>query len=142
MSFTIKRRKICTADGGMVKNMKFGEILKELLEQHNLSQKQLAESLNMSPSALSNYIQGIREPDYNTLILIANYFDVTTDFLLNHPHELNFSHSEELLIHIFRSLTDDQKEFYLEQGKIFIRQNRKKESSLFPDTLDKTKDIS
>ena len=102
----------------MVINMKFGEILKELLEQHNLSQRQLAESLDMSPSALSNYIQGIREPDYNTLIRIANYFDVTTDFLLNHPHELKLSHNEELLVHIFRSLTDDQKEFYLEQGNL------------------------
>lgn len=126
----------------MVINMKFGEILKELLEQHNLSQKQLAESLAMSPSALSNYIQGIREPDYNTLIRIANYFDVTTDFLLDHPYESKFSHSEELLIHIFRSLTDDQKEFYLEQGKIFIRQNRKKESSLFLDSLNKNEDVS
>lgn len=126
----------------MVINMKFGEILKELLEQHNLSQKQLAESLAMSPSALSNYIQGIREPDYNTLIRIANYFDVTTDFLLDHPYESRFSHSEELLIHIFRSLTDDQKEFYLEQGKIFIRQNRKKESSLFLDSLNKNEDVS
>ena len=79
--------------------MKFGEILKELLEQHNLSQKRLAESLDMSPSALSNYIQGTREPDYNTLIRIADYFDVTTDFLLNHPHELTLSHNEELLLH-------------------------------------------
>ena len=114
--------------------MKFGEILKELLEQHNLSQKRLAESLDMSPSALSNYIQGTREPDYITLIRIADYFDVTTDFLLNHPHELTLSHNEELLLHIFRSLTKDQKEFYLEQGKIFIRQNKKKESSLFPDS--------
>lgn len=126
----------------MVINMKFGEILKELLEQHNLSQRQLAESLDMSPSALSNYIQGIREPDYNTLIRIANYFDVTTDFLLNHPHELKLSHNEELLVHIFRSLTDDQKEFYLEQGKIFIRQNKKKESSPFVDSLHKNEDIS
>lgn len=96
----------------------------------------------MSPSALSNYIQGIREPDYNTLIRIASYLDVTTDFLLNHIYELKLSHSEELLIHIFRSLTDDQKEFYLEQGKIFIRQNKKKESSLFPDSLRKNEDVS
>lgn len=91
----------------------------------------------MSPSALSNYIQGTREPDYSTLMRIADYFGVTTDFLLNHPHELTLSHNEELLLHIFRSLTEDQKEFYLEQGKIFIRQNRKKESSLFPDSLSK-----
>lgn len=112
--------------------MKFGEILKELLEQHDITQKQLAEALDMSPSALSNYIQGIREPDYNTLIRIASYFHVTTDFLLGHPHEFCLSHNEELLIHIFRSLNQDQQEFYLEQGKIFIRQNRKKRITLFP----------
>lgn len=113
----------------MVINMKLGEIIKELLEQNNITQKQLAESLDISSSALGNYIQCRREPDYNTLIRIADFFHVTIDFLLNHPSAPLLSHDEELLIHIFRSLSEEQKEFYLEQGKIFIRQNRKKESS-------------
>ena len=113
--------------------MKFGEILKELLEQQDITQKHLAKSLDMSPSALSNYIQGNREPDYNTLIRIADYFHVSTDYLLDHSHGASYGHEEEALLHIFRSLTNEQKEFYLEQGKIFLRQNRKKESSLFPN---------
>ena len=106
--------------------MKFGEILKELLEQHSMTQRHLAKELNITPSALGNYIQNIREPDYNTLVQIANYFQVTTDFLLDHPVKNNLTHKEELLLHIFRSLTEEQKEFYLEQGKIFINQNNKK----------------
>lgn len=109
--------------------MKLGEILKELLEQHNMTQRQLAKELNITPSALGNYIQNIREPDYNTLIRIADYFRVTTDFLLNRPVSTELTHNEELLLHIFRSLSNDQKEFYLEQGKIFINQNNKKTSS-------------
>lgn len=112
--------------------MKFGEILKELLEQQDITQRSLAKALDMSPSALSNYIQGNREPDYSTLIRIADFFHVSTDFLLNHTYKASHVHEEEALLHIFRSLTEEQKEFYLEQGKIFLRQNRKKESSPFP----------
>lgn len=93
-----------------------------------MTQKQLAKNLDLSPSALGNYIQGKREPDYETLIRIADYFQVTTDFLLGHRQTSNTTHREEFLLHIFRSLSKDQQEFYLEQGQIFIRQNRKKGS--------------
>lgn len=112
--------------------MKLGEILKELLSLQNMTQKQLAEALALSPSALGNYIQGTREPDYHTLIRIADYFHVTTDFLLNHYTENKTFHDEEMLLHIFRSLTKEQREFYLEQGQIFLRQNRKKAGSEEP----------
>lgn len=117
--------------------MKLGDILKELLDLHDMTQKQLAEELALSPSALGNYVQGTREPDYSTLIKIADYFRVSTDYLLSHsvkekaPHK-EASHREEILLHIFRSLTEDQQDFYLEQGGIFLRQNRKKDPSLLP----------
>lgn len=109
--------------------MKLGNILKELLYLHDMTQKQLANALDLSPSALGNYVQGIREPDYDTLIQIADYFHVTTDFLLDHSQKAECSHEEELLLHIFRSLTNEQQEFYLEQGQIFLRQNKKKDAS-------------
>ena len=38
---------------------------------------------------------------------------------------------EEELLRIFRSLTPDQKEMYIEQGKLYIRMNHKKESEAF-----------
>lgn len=111
--------------------MSLGDTLREMLEQHNLTQKELAAQLAITPSALGNYIQGTREPDYRTLIKIADYFHVTTDFLLGHRVEPNsLTYSEELLLRLFRTLNKDQQEFYLEQGKIFIRQNNKKTSSI------------
>ncbi len=127
--------------------MKLGEILKDLLDLHDLTQKQLAEALDLSPSALGNYIQGTREPDYGILIRIADYFHVTTDFLLNHPakelsSDKTLFHKEEQLLHIFRSLTEEQQEFYLEQGQIFLRQNRKKESSPLSPVRGDSREVS
>ena len=114
--------------------MRLGDVIRELLDLHGITQRQLAQSLDLSPSALGNYIQGTREPDYGTLIRIADYFRVTTDYLLCHSvkdgaTDSEALHREELLLCIFRSLTEDQQNFYLEQGQIFLRQNRKKQSS-------------
>lgn len=111
--------------------MNLGENLRYILEQHNLTQKELATKLSITPSALGNYIQGTREPDYHTLIRIADYFHVTTDFLLGHNVKRDaLTHKEEILLHLFRTLNKEQQEFYLEQGKLFIRLNNKKTSSL------------
>lgn len=107
-----------------------GENIKKLLNMHDLTQKEFAKILGISSSALGNYIQNTREPDYLTLIRIADYFHVTVDFLLNCSNRAELSHDEQRLIHIFRCLSNEQQEFYLEQGQIFIRQNRKKRSSL------------
>ena len=56
--------------------------LKSLREEKGISQYQLADSLNLSRGLISNYEQGRREPDYNTLILIADYYEVSIDYLL------------------------------------------------------------
>jgi len=56
--------------------------LKELRTQQGISQYRLAEKLGLSRSMISNYEQGIREPDYKTIILLAQYFSVSTDYLL------------------------------------------------------------
>ena len=122
--------------------MKLKKTLKQLLDLHDTTQKQLAEALSLSPSALGNYIQGTREPDYGTLIRIADYFHVTTDFLLDHCQTPAVSHDEELLLHIFRALTAEQQEFYLEQGQICLRQNRKKEASCFLSAQPEGRDVS
>lgn len=109
--------------------MNLGETLRNLIEQQGITQKELAMKLAITPSALGNYVQNTREPDFHTLVKIADYFQVSTDCLLgyNTPGQ-KLSHTEEILLRIFRSLTDDQKEIYLEQGKIFMKQNNKKTS--------------
>lgn len=122
--------------------MKLGDNIKELIEQHDMTQKQLARKLDITPAALGNYIRNNREPDYSTLIRIADYFHVSIDFLLNHYVDSQTTHEEELLLHIFRSLSIDQKELYLEQGKLFIKQNNKKTSSPLDAREKQKNDVS
>ncbi len=56
--------------------------LRELRNQRGLSQLRLAMDLNMNQNTVSRYENGEREADYETLIKIADYFDVTLDYLL------------------------------------------------------------
>ena len=56
--------------------------LKLLRKQKNISQIELAAYLNMKSSAISRYESGIREPDINVIIKIADFFGVSTDYLL------------------------------------------------------------
>ena len=110
--------------------MKFAETLRWLIEDSDISQKQLAQEIKMSPSTLANYVQGSRCPDYDTLMSIARYFNVTTDYLLGFQLDKADDRQETMLLQIFRSLSSDQRETYIEQGKAFIRTNRKENQNV------------
>ena len=56
--------------------------LKFLREKKGLTQQRLAIELNMNQNTVSRYESGKREADYATLIKIADYFDVSLDYLL------------------------------------------------------------
>ena len=61
---------------------KFCTNVKELRQSVNLSQKVLAEKLNVSERTVSHWENGTRECDFDTLIRIADFFGVTIDELL------------------------------------------------------------
>ena len=56
--------------------------MKELRKAKKISQLKLAMDLNMNQNTISRYENMEREADYKTLILIADYFGVTLDYLL------------------------------------------------------------
>ena len=60
----------------------FGDRIKNLRISHNLSQVQLAEQLNVSKQTISNWENNNILPSIEMLINIAQYFSVSTDFLL------------------------------------------------------------
>ena len=101
--------------------MKFGAVLRELLEDNEITQKQLAEDLNIAPSTLGNYIRGIREPDFQMLKLFAAYFNVTTDYLLDYQSGGTQAHSEDDLLQLYRILVPEKRELLLEQAKLLLR---------------------
>lgn len=105
--------------------MVFNEILRILIEDANLTQKQLAHDLHIPVSTLGGYVQGTSEPDFETLKLFSKYFDVSADYLLNLQVGNAKTDNEKELLRIFRSLSVEQQELYLEQGKAFIKINSK-----------------
>ena len=105
--------------------MEFEKILRELLEEKNVTQKQLADAIKIGASTLSNYVQGTRQPDFDALKAIADYFKVSTDFLLDHRTGQAISHGEDVLLRVFRALTPEYREIYLRQGKAFLAQSHK-----------------
>ena len=60
----------------------FSERLKSLRIQHNLTQKQIAEFLGTSQPSYQNWEKGTRKPSRNTIQKIADFFNVSTDYLL------------------------------------------------------------
>ena len=65
-----------------MKNNFFGEKLKELRIEKGLSQRKLGKILGFCNQTVSFWETGSREPDLDALIEIADFFDVSLDFLL------------------------------------------------------------
>lgn len=64
----------------------FSDRFRQLKDQSELSSKELAQKLGIAPSTLSYYLKD-REPNYNMLIKIADYFDVTIDWLVGNERD-------------------------------------------------------
>ena len=64
-----------------------GKRLAELRKQHKISQEKLALVLNVSRSTVAMWENSSNEPDNKTLKLIAEYFSVSTDYLLGNATE-------------------------------------------------------
>ena len=56
--------------------------LKELRKKKNISQLRLATELNTTQNTISRYETGEREPGIDELIKIADYFNVSVDYLI------------------------------------------------------------
>lgn len=56
--------------------------IRDLREDHDLKQRELAEYLNCSQRVYSNYEMGQRDIPTDVLIHLANFYDVSIDYLL------------------------------------------------------------
>lgn len=67
----------------------FSQRLKSLRKDKGLTQKELGHHFNLSQSSIAFYEKGEREPDFATLIKFADFFDVSTDYLLGLSYTTN-----------------------------------------------------
>ncbi|MGX6979258.1 helix-turn-helix domain-containing protein [Vagococcus elongatus] len=65
----------------------FGEKLKELRKEKGISQEQLSELLDVSRQSISRYENGTAQPDFDKLITLSKYFEVSIDSLLDNSME-------------------------------------------------------
>lgn len=65
----------------------FGERLKLLRNERSMFQRNLAELLNVAPSTIGMYERGQRDPDTETIKFLAEYFNVSTDWLLGRTND-------------------------------------------------------
>ena len=63
--------------------------LKEIRKKRGITQLKLAMDLNISQNTISRYETGEREAYYATLIRLADYFNVSTDYLLERTDNPN-----------------------------------------------------
>lgn len=85
----------------------FGDRLRELREEKQLTQEELGKFLNVSRQAISSYESEETEPSINNLIKLANIFNVSLDYLLCRTKErynlnLKDKKNKELLLDLIK----------------------------------------
>lgn len=88
--------------------MEFNEILKSLRLSKNITQDDLAKYTGLKRSAIGMYESGKRRPDFETLEILADYFNVDMNTLLGSvkPPSFSLSAQEEAHIKKYRQLSD------------------------------------
>lgn len=92
--------------------------LKLLRKQHNLSQKEIGNIFHASQNTVSQWENGTRKPSYDIIQEIADYFDVSVDYLLGRQEqlpELNNKDQKEI-----QKILDETKEQLLSQDGLMF----------------------
>ncbi|WP_432662550.1 helix-turn-helix transcriptional regulator [Wukongibacter baidiensis] len=123
-----------------------GDRLKKLRKDKKITQKELAKILNIQNTTLSQYENGVNEPNDEMKVKIADYFGVTIDYLLGRSNvkQINADIDKEA-----NELADEIIEIYIQKGKIKRgekitpeqREKILKEIELFVDMSNKLEDI-
>ena len=78
--------------------MTFGELLTDLRTEKNYTQQELSDVLNVSRPTISNYESDVHYPDIENLIKIADFFEMSLDYLLG---RIQFRVDFKMLNHLY-----------------------------------------
>ncbi|MFD2924207.1 helix-turn-helix domain-containing protein [Halobacillus naozhouensis] len=120
-----------------------------LRKSKNKTQQELADLLGISRPAYTAYERGNRNPDYETLSKLADYYGVTTDYLLgrsdNHYNEVNENKDFDSIQEINRLLDkyeiDDMSFFDIEKWKSMSPEQIRELESYFQYLVQKSKEL-
>lgn len=109
--------------------MELSNNLKILRKENGLTQKKLSEILKIQSQTYNKYETTSTIPDLQTLIDLANYYDVSLDYLVGRNFNNEFGYLTELernILTAVRKMTDENKQVYYQESKgILLAQNVK-----------------
>ena len=96
-------------ESGTVSYCTFGDNLKMLRKSRKLTQKGLGDKVGLSKAVVSKYETGIGYPSFEVLIRIAQFFGVSTDYLLGIPRgkSIDVSQLTDRQVEILRQLISE-----------------------------------
>lgn len=100
------------------------EKLRELRKEKGISLKELGAEIGVAESTMSLYENGKRQPDYETLLKLAEYFGVTVDYLLRGDN--NFERLPEELIILNRNakkMSPEKRKKLLEMARVMFKED-------------------
>ncbi|MCP3967217.1 MAG: helix-turn-helix transcriptional regulator [Lentisphaerae bacterium] len=106
--------------------LSFGQKLMLLRKGKKLSQKKLAELLNLGIANIARYESNARLPHAKTIVDIANFFSVSTDYLLKEDENLVAIEDRELLELTSKAdkLSDQDKDFIKNTIQNFLKNKK------------------
>lgn len=109
--------------------MSYGTRAKEWITDHDVTQKKLAEHFQITEAMLSNYLTGRNEMPVDILVKIAQYFQISVDYLVGLSDQpkrpLLLKEEEGRMVEEFRTLSKEQKELLLQMLRFMTEQNRR-----------------
>ena len=84
----------------------FKDRLKQLRKEKNLTLRDLASKINTTKSTLSRYETGDGQPKQDILESLANFFEVTVDYLLGRTNQKYFKAEDTISFHTKKKISD------------------------------------
>ena len=110
--------------------------LKELREERNLTQNEVAMAINTSQSNIGRWEKGLNEPAAYYLIKLANLFEVSTDYLLGlsendtpafkNPSTPTLPNDEKELLELYRQLPFESKQRLIARAEVMLEDTQEK----------------
>lgn len=95
------------------------EIIKMLRKKHNLSQKIIAITLGVTPSVVSQWETGIKQPSKDNLKKLAEMYGVSVDYFFGNETNSKQAKDEEELLIVYRRLNMTGQKRALETLQLF-----------------------
>ena len=105
--------------------------LKELRKKHGLLQKDVAQAIGIGRSTYVKYETGDIDPSLDVLVQLANFFNVSIDYILDRQ-ENHTTTKEDIMLSLFGYVSDDVWEELLFAVELIKKMNKKNSQARMP----------